>query len=130
MRRRRHLSRDRYSSDGDRRDYLDLADAITETSPSTRRDLNELWCRILLSIAVHNTDDHLRNHGFLRTPGGWRLAPMFDVNPEPDLAASRAHTALTTWRDVARRNGVSNREATMFAEVFDRGIELISTVLD
>ena len=36
------------------------------------------------SVLIHNTDDHLRNHGFLLTPKGWRLAPMFDVNPNPD----------------------------------------------
>jgi hypothetical protein len=34
-------------------------------------------------MAVSNTDDHLRNHGFLLTPTGWRLAPLYDVNPVP-----------------------------------------------
>ena len=47
-------------------------------------DLQELWRRIVFSIAIRNTDDHLRNHGFLLTPDGWRLSPTFDVNPEPD----------------------------------------------
>ena len=46
--------------------------------------LRELWRRMAFSELIHNTDDHLCNHGFLLTPKGWRLAPMFDVNPNPD----------------------------------------------
>ena len=63
--------------------YLDLADFITKAGASPREDLTELWKRILFSMAVSNTDDHLRNHGFLLTEKGWRLSPMFDVNPVP-----------------------------------------------
>lgn len=40
-------------------------------------------------MAVHSTDDHLRNHGFLRARGGWRLSPVFDVSPEPDPVRGR-----------------------------------------
>ncbi len=43
--------------------------------------MRELWARIVFNIAVSNTDDHLRNHGFLLTSSGWRLAPAYDVNP-------------------------------------------------
>ena len=43
-----------------------------------------VWRRIVFSIAIRNTDDHLRNHGFLLTPDGWRLSPAFDLNPDPD----------------------------------------------
>ena len=49
-------------------------------------DLEELWRRIVFSIAVQNTDDHLRNHGFLLTESGWKLSPAYDLNPEPDGA--------------------------------------------
>ncbi|HPY91575.1 MAG TPA: HipA domain-containing protein, partial [Lentisphaeria bacterium] len=42
-----------------------------------------LWTRIVFSIAVSNTDDHLRNHGFLLTDSGWTLSPVYDVNPNP-----------------------------------------------
>jgi len=45
---------------------------------------HELWGRMAFSRLVGNTDDHLRNHGFLLTKDGWRLSPMFDVNPNPD----------------------------------------------
>jgi len=44
-------------------------------------DLEQLWRRIVFNIAITNTDDHLRNHGFLLAPQGWILFPAFDVNP-------------------------------------------------
>lgn len=63
--------------------YLDLAGFITSSGASPKEDLQELWKRIIFSMAVSNTDDHLRNHGFLLTAKGWRLSPMYDVNPDP-----------------------------------------------
>ena len=44
-------------------------------------DLQELWKRIVFNICVKNTDDHLRNHGFLLGKNGWKLSPAFDINP-------------------------------------------------
>jgi serine/threonine-protein kinase HipA len=46
------------------------------------RDLEQLWRRIVFNIAVSNTDDHLRNHGFLLNDKGWSLSPAYDMNPE------------------------------------------------
>jgi serine/threonine-protein kinase HipA len=77
------------AQDGQPRDYIEMAEVIPESSSATTADLRELWRRIAFSVAIHNTDDHLRNHGFLRQGAGWRLAPVFDVNPNPDLAATR-----------------------------------------
>jgi serine/threonine-protein kinase HipA len=73
-------------NDGDGGSYLDLAQAIqTHGDPDTiAGDLAQLYRRVVFSILIGNRDDHLRNHGFLRTPRGWRLAPAFDVNPNPD----------------------------------------------
>ena len=71
-------------SDGDSLDYLDLAEAMALVSASPAADLRELWTRILFGTVIGNTDDHLRNHGFLRAPGGWRLSPAFDINPNPE----------------------------------------------
>lgn len=62
--------------------YLDLADFIVKYGAEPDLDLQELWRRVVFSIAVSNTDDHLRNHGFLLTPHGWRLSPAYDINPE------------------------------------------------
>lgn len=64
--------------------YLELVDLLVRQGAATRRDLEELWRRVVFYICVANTDDHLRNHGFLLEPKGWRLAPAFDVNPEPE----------------------------------------------
>ena len=61
--------------------YLDMASFIKSNGASPKQDLMELWKRIVFSIAVSNTDDHLRNHGFLLTEHGWILSPMYDVNP-------------------------------------------------
>lgn len=63
--------------------YLEIAEFLSQHSADPTTDLHELWGRIAFSQLIHNTDDHLRNHGFLLTPKGWRLAPMFDVNPNP-----------------------------------------------
>ncbi len=63
--------------------YLDIADFIRERGSQPQEDLRELFKRILFSIAVSNTDDHLRNHGFLLCPDGWKISPLFDVNPNP-----------------------------------------------
>lgn len=64
--------------------YLDLADFIRSNGCNVEADLAELFKRIVFSILVKNTDDHLRNHGFLLMKNGWVLSPLFDVNPNPD----------------------------------------------
>ena len=61
--------------------YLDLAGFIIQYSPSAKEDLEQLWRRMLFNILVSNTDDHLRNHGFILTQTGWRLSPAYDMNP-------------------------------------------------
>ena len=63
--------------------YLDLAQFIVKQGAKPNQDLNELWRRIVFSIAISNTDDHLRNHGFLLTSTGWVLSPAYDLNPNP-----------------------------------------------
>ena len=63
--------------------YLELVDFIKSSSIQPDKDLEELWNRIVFSILVSNTDDHLRNHNFILTEKGWKLAPLFDVNPNP-----------------------------------------------
>jgi serine/threonine-protein kinase HipA len=63
--------------------YLELAEFIaTWGEPDyITHDLEELFTRVVFNVATANRDDHLRNHGFIRTPAGWRLAPAFDMNP-------------------------------------------------
>ncbi len=61
--------------------YLELAEWIARNSCQAQKDLEELWKRLVFNIAVSNCDDHLRNHGFLLSKEGWRLAPAYDLNP-------------------------------------------------
>ena len=63
--------------------YLDLSSFIRGYGAYPKEDLTELWSRIVFYMAVSNTDDHLRNHGFLLCNQGWKLSPMYDVNPNP-----------------------------------------------
>lgn len=68
-------------NDGGSYSYLELVDFIEQEGSDPERDLPELWRRALFSCAVGNTDNHLRNYGFLWKGDGWSLAPAFDVNP-------------------------------------------------
>lgn len=61
--------------------YLDIAEAIQTYGVNIKEDLAQLWRRIVFNIAVSNTDDHLRNHGFILSKKGWRLSPAYDINP-------------------------------------------------
>jgi serine/threonine-protein kinase HipA len=68
---------------GEGASYLELADLLIRLGANTRLDLEQLWRRIAFFICVSNTDDHLRNHGFLLTNRGWALTPAYDMNPDP-----------------------------------------------
>jgi serine/threonine-protein kinase HipA len=66
--------------------YLEIVDFLTNNGANINNDLTELWRRIVFSIFISNTDDHLRNHGFILTHKGWILSPAFDINPNEDGA--------------------------------------------
>lgn len=74
--------------------YEDLAMAMRQHCANPAREIAELYRRMVFGILVRNTDDHLRNHGFLRAPGGWRLSPAFDINPE-HRPGGRMQTAIS-----------------------------------
>jgi serine/threonine-protein kinase HipA len=83
------------ASDRDQRSYLEIAAVIEERSTAATADLRQLWRRIALSILISNTDDHLRNHGFLHQRGeSWTLSPAFDLNPNPDPGPKNLSTAI------------------------------------
>ena len=67
-----------------RASYLDLSLFLQDHGGNIKEDLEELWRRIVFNIAVSNTDDHLRDHGFIIENGAWRLSPAYDVNPSID----------------------------------------------
>lgn len=96
------------AEDGERRSYLELAEAMLQHGANPQRDLPELWRRAAFSLMVSNTDDHLRNHGFLRSHSeGWNLSPLFDVNPTPaDIAPRVLTTPLTPDGDEVSRDSL------------------------
>lgn len=82
------------ASDGDVRSYIELLDLIRQDGALPETDAAEIWRRMVFNVLISNTDDHLRNHGYLRDPAGWRLAPAYDLNPMPVDVKPRHH-ALT-----------------------------------
>lgn len=86
--------------------YLEIARVLIDHGANTVADLRELWSRIVFNMLVSNTDDHLRNHGFILEPGkGWRLSAAYDMNPAPGspglkLNVSEADNAIDL--DLAR----------------------------
>ena len=111
--------------------YLDIASFIKANGESPKKDLQELWSRIVFNMAVSNTDDHLRNHGFLLSESGWRLSPMYDTNPVPygdTLSLNVSETDNSISIDLALENaeyyGLSNEEASRISH------KILSTVKD
>lgn len=76
--------------DGERGSYLEIVDSLSEHGAKAMPDRVELFRRVAFSVLISNTDDHLRNHGFVRLDScGWTLSPAFDVNPTPDYIKPR-----------------------------------------
>lgn len=73
-----------FDGNDDGASYLELAEFLTQNGSNTKDDLKQLWTRILFNIMVSNSDDHLRNHGFIFDTTGWRLSPAYDINPIPN----------------------------------------------
>jgi serine/threonine-protein kinase HipA len=64
--------------------YLEIAEFLKFSGAENEKDLHQLWRRVVFNISISNTDDHLRNHGFLLSNSGWKLSPAFDINPSID----------------------------------------------
>jgi serine/threonine-protein kinase HipA len=83
------------ANDGDQASFLDLADVIEQRSANATGELLQLWRRAVYSVLIANTDNHLRNHGFLHEHHDvWRLAPAFDLNPDPAPGSPAFATSL------------------------------------
>jgi serine/threonine-protein kinase HipA len=104
------------ASDGERRTYPEIADAIRQHGAAAREDLRELWRRMVFTVLISNTDDHLRNHGFLYDgPTGWRLSPAYDLNPVPaDIKPRVLSTALGIDEDLTASLDIAMESAEYF----------------
>ena len=85
------------AKDQEPRSYLEMVDALRQHGASPKEDIEALWRRLVFNILISNTDDHLRNHGFLyEGQAGWRLSPAYDLNPMPiDLKPRVLSTMIT-----------------------------------
>lgn len=134
--------------------YLELAEFIQNYGAMVNDNLEQLWRRIVFNIAISNTDDHLRNHGFILTNQGWILSPAYDLNPsidkdglalnidmdnnalDYDLAKSvgkffrldnkqmdkiiqEVVSIVATWKDVANKTGIPNKEQLLMSKAFN-----------
>ena len=111
------------TSAADGTSYLDIAAFIKSYGAQPKRDLIGLWKRIVFNMAVSNTDDHLRNHAFIFAENGWRLSPLYDVNPVPygdELSLNVDEEDNSINIDLAIeasvRFGISETDATTYAK--------------
>lgn len=133
--------------------YLEIADFIQNKCVNITANLHQLWRRIVFNIAISNTDDHLRNHGFVLTDAGWELSPAYDINPsvdkdglamnidtddntldyglaksvgayyrlsdgEMDAIINEVMAAVSQWRSVAAKLGISRGEQELMQGAF------------
>jgi serine/threonine-protein kinase HipA len=111
--------------------YLEIARVLIDHGSQTDVDLRELWSRIVFNLLVSNSDDHLRNHGFIFVPGkGWRLSEAYDMNPVPNshglkLNISEADNAMDL--ELARSVSPYFRVSTQAAEeIIERSRAVVS----
>ena len=114
------------ASDGESRSYLELLDLLRTDGVTPEQDAAQLWRRMAFNVLISNTDDHLRNHGYLREVGGWRLAPAYDLNPMPVDVQPRHHaltldetddtSSIDTALSVAGQFGLTPAAAKAIAE--------------
>jgi serine/threonine-protein kinase HipA len=88
------------AKDNEAHSYLEFVDILRQHGAAPKEDMRALWRRIVFSILISNTDDHLRNHGFLWAgPTGWRLSPAYDLNPAPTDMKPRVLTTAIDLED-------------------------------
>lgn len=121
------------AKDNESYSYLEIADALKMYGAKPKQDLRELFSRMVFNILISNTDDHLRNHGFLyQNLDGWRLSPAYDLNPVPVDLKPRILTTNITEDDgtaslelayeVAAQFELDSKEAQKIAKKVGRAV--------
>ena len=105
--------------------YLDLAEFLIRNGAQVNKDLEQLWRRIVFYVAISNTDDHLRNHGFLLQEHGWVLSPAYDMNP---VAAGNGLTLNISRYDNSQDFELARSVASVFRIKPKRADEIINEV--
>jgi len=109
------------ANDGERQDYVTIAERLATISASPAEDLRQLWRRIVFGLAINNTDDHLRNHGVFAHFG---LSAV-----EARTIVAEVVQAVRQWETIAVRNFASTQEITVFRSVFDQGSHILASVM-
>lgn len=108
--------------------YLDIVDFILQHCCNVEANLRQLYRRVAFSIAIGNSDDHFRNHGFLLTPKGWTLSPAYDLNPTFNDHQSLLINATTNRSDLqlllasSEEYMIGKKEATHIIEEVKDGV--------
>jgi serine/threonine-protein kinase HipA len=103
------------SKDMETRSYLEIVDALRQHGAAPQGDMEALWRRLVFSILISNTDDHLRNHGFLyQGQEGWRLSPAYDLNPVPIDIKPRVLTTAINEEDTTASLALAMEVAPYF----------------
>lgn len=113
------------AKDQEPRSYLEMVDALRQHGASPKEDIEALWRRLVFNILISNTDDHLRNHGFLyEGQAGWRLSPAYDLNPMPIDLKPRVLSTMITEDD----STASLHLAMEVAGYFDLNVSKAKTI--
>jgi serine/threonine-protein kinase HipA len=113
------------AKDNETRSYVEFVDVLRQHGSAPKEDMRALWRRIVFSVLISNTDDHLRNHGFLwMGPAGWRLSPAYDLNPVPTDIKPRILTTAIDLDD----NTASLELAFQVAAYFELGATEARTI--
>ena len=116
------------AEDREQRSYLEIADALRRYGVKPEEDCAQLWRRIVFNILVSNSDDHLRNHGFLYGAGGWRLTPAYDLNPVPVDIKPRVLTTTIDEADGTASLDLAYQVAEYFGLKPDKAKTIVSEV--
>ena len=117
------------AKDNEPHSYLEIVYALAQHGGSPDEDMEELWRRIVFSVLISNTDDHLRNHGFLyEKQKGWRLSPLYDVNPTPVEAKARYLTTGIDFDDYSASLDLALSVAEDFRISRSRALTIIGEV--
>jgi serine/threonine-protein kinase HipA len=101
--------------DNETRSYFEIVDALRQHGAAPKADMEALWRRIVFNILISNTDDHLRNHGFLYAGSdGWRLSPAYDLNPVPVDVKPRILTTAINEDDTTASLSIAMEVAGYF----------------
>ena len=110
------------------RSYLELVDVLRQQGSQPEQDARQLWRRIVFNILVSNTDDHLRNHAFLRDPRGWYLSPAYDMNPCPSDVRPRVHALAIDEFDATSSVEIALAVAPSFGLSVSKAASLLAEI--